>query len=41
MVNHSDGYLDGWPGGGIRLWTVIAIFAVTLLLVVISKLSEK
>ena len=37
MMNH--GY--GWMGGEMWIWTVIGILAVVLLVVVITKLSNK
>jgi len=36
-MNHTN----GWMGGGMWLWTVIAVVVVVLLVVVISKLSKK
>jgi len=36
-MNHTN----GWMGGGMWLWTVIAVAVVVLLVVVISKLSKK
>ena len=37
MMNH--GY--GWMGGGMWIWTVIAVLVVVLLVVVINKVSKK
>jgi hypothetical protein len=34
-------YDDGWKGGGMWLWTVIGVLVVVLLVVVISKVSNK
>jgi hypothetical protein len=36
MMNHN-----GWMGGGMWIWTVIAVLAVALLAVVINKVSKK
>lgn len=41
MMNHTDGMMDGWMGGGMWLWTVIGILLVTFLVVAINKLSKK
>jgi uncharacterized membrane protein len=34
-------YTNGWMGGGMWIWTVIGILVVVLLVVVITKLSNK
>ena len=41
MMNQSDGWMNGWSGGGMWLWTVIGVLVVVLLVVVIRKLSKK
>ena len=41
MMNQSDGWMNGWSGGGMWLWTVLGVLVVVLLVVVISKLSKK
>jgi len=41
MMNHADGWMGGWAGGGMWLWTVIGVLVVVLLVVVINKLSKK
>jgi uncharacterized membrane protein len=41
MMNHTDGWMNGWSGGGMWLWTVIGVVVVVLLVVVIGKLSKK
>ena len=33
MMNQSDGWMGGWVGGGMWIWTVIGVFAVILLVV--------
>ena len=41
MMNHTDGWMGGWTGGGMWIWAVIGVLVVVLLVVVISKLSKK
>jgi hypothetical protein len=41
MMNQTDGWMGGWTGGRMWLWTVISVAVVVLLVVVISKLSKK
>jgi len=41
MMNHTDGGMGGWLGGGMWVWTVIGVLVVVLLVVAISKLSKK
>jgi uncharacterized membrane protein len=41
MMNQTDGWMGGWAGGGMWLWTVIGVAVVVLLVVVIGKLSKK
>ena len=41
MMNQTNGWMGGWAGGGMWLWTVIGLVVVVLLVVVISKLSKK
>ena len=41
MMNHGDGWMGGWAGGGMWIWTVISVLVVFLLVVVINKLSKK
>jgi hypothetical protein len=33
--------MNGWMGGGMWVWTVIAVLVVVLLVVLINKLSTK
>ena len=40
-MNHTDGCMGGWTGGGMWIWAVIGVAVVGLLVVVISKLSKK
>ena len=40
-MNHTDGWMGGWAGGGMWLWAVIGVGVVVLLVVVISKASKK
>ena len=37
MMNGSN----GWMGGGMWIWTVIAVLAVVLLVVLINKVSTR
>jgi hypothetical protein len=42
MMNHTNGWMSGWAGGGgMWLWAVFGLVIVGLLVVVISKLSKK
>jgi uncharacterized membrane protein len=34
-------YTDGWMGGGMGIWTVIGVLVVVLLVVVMTKRSQK
>ncbi len=40
-MNHSDGLMNGWSGGGMWLWPVIGTLVVVLLVVAIMKLAKK
>jgi len=41
MMNHTNGWMSGWAGGGVWLWAVIGVAVVVLLAVAIGKLSKK
>ena len=41
MMGQTDGWMGGWAGGGMWVWTVVGILVVVLLVVAISKLSKK
>ena len=41
MMDHTNGWMDGWSGGGMWVWTVLGVVIVALLVAVISKLSKK
>ena len=41
MMNHTNGWMSGWAGGGMWLWAVIGVAVVVLLAVAIGKLSKK
>jgi anti-sigma-K factor RskA len=41
MMNHTDGWMSSWTGGGMWIWAVIGVAVVVLLVVVIIKLSKK
>jgi anti-sigma-K factor RskA len=40
-MNHTDGWMSSWTGGGMWIWAVIGVAVVVLLVVVIIKLSKK
>jgi hypothetical protein len=40
-MNHSNGWMSGWGGGGMWVWTVIGVLVAVPLVVVISKLAKK
>ena len=40
-MNHPNGWMSGWAGGGMWIWTVLGVVVVILLVVVISKLFKK
>jgi heme exporter protein D len=41
MMNHNNGWMNGWAGGGMWIWIAIGLVVVALLVVVIGKLSKK
>jgi hypothetical protein len=41
MMNHTDGWMSGWMGGEMWIWTVIGVVVVVLLAAAINKLSKK
>ena len=41
MMNHTDGWMSGWMGGGMWIWPVIGIAVAVLLVVVISNQTKK
>ena len=41
MMNQTNGWMGGWAGGGMWIWTVIGVAVVVLLVVAIGKLSKK
>jgi hypothetical protein len=40
-MNHTDGWMGGWAGGGMWFWTVIGVLVVALLVVAVTKLPKK
>lgn len=40
-MNHNDGWMNGWMGGGAGIWLIIATVVVFTLVVAIIKLSKK
>ena len=41
MMNQTNGWMGGWAGGGMWLWTVIGVVVVVLLVVIIINQSKK
>jgi hypothetical protein len=41
MMNHANGGMNGWMGGGMWIWAVIGILAAVLLVILITKLLKK
>jgi uncharacterized membrane protein len=41
MINHTGGWMSGWMGGGMWIYTVFGVVVVVLLVVVITKLYNK
>jgi uncharacterized membrane protein len=41
IMNHTNGWMGGGIVGGMWIWTVIGILVVVLLVVVITRLSNK
>jgi len=40
-MNHTDGWMSAWMGGGMWTWTAIGVLVVVLLVVLINKQSKK
>lgn len=40
-MRHANGWMTGWSGGGIWIWTVVGVLLVVVLVVVISKISKR
>lgn len=40
-MDHADGGMSGWSGGGMWLGTLIGAAVVVLLIVVIGRMSKK
>ena len=41
MMNQTGGWMSGWAGGGMWIWTAMGIAFVILLVVVIVQLFNK
>ena len=41
MMNQTDGWMNGWSGGGMWILPVIGVVVVVLLVVVITNQSKK
>ena len=40
MMNQTHGWMGGWMGGGIWLWTVIGLLVVILLFFMIKRIKK-
>lgn len=40
-MNHTDGWMNGWIGGGMWIWWVGGLLVVVLLAVAITRLLNK
>lgn len=40
-MNHADGWMNNWMGGGMWIWVVVGTVVVFMLVVAIIKLSKK
>jgi uncharacterized membrane protein len=40
-MNNADGWMGGFSSGGMWLWPVIGVLVVVLLVVAISRMSNK
>ncbi len=40
-MNQTNGWMNGWSGGGMWGWTVAGVLILALLVVAIGKLSKK
>ncbi len=41
MMNDAGGWMNGWGGGGMWVWTTIGLLVVVMLAVMIGKMSSK
>jgi hypothetical protein len=41
MMNHTDGWMNGWSGHAMWIWPVIGVLVVVLLVVLIIKVTKK
>ena len=41
MMNQTNGWMNGWSGGGTGLWSAIGLVVVALLAVVVWKQFKK
>jgi uncharacterized membrane protein len=41
MMNYGDGWMNGWLGGGMWVWTVVGLVVLVLLVVLVIKVSSK
>ena len=40
-MNQTSGWMGGWAGGGMWVWTVIGVLVIVLLVAAINKLANK
>ena len=40
-MNHNDGWMNGWSGGGMWIWPVLGVAVVVLLVVIVINQSKK
>jgi hypothetical protein len=41
MMNHADGWMNGWMGGGAWIWLVICALMLVVLVVALNRRSKK
>jgi hypothetical protein len=41
MMNHTDGWMNGWSGEGMWIWPVIGVLVAVLLILAMNKLFKK
>ncbi len=41
MMNHGDGWMNGWMGGGNGIWMVAGVLQVVFLVLAIGKMLKK
>ena len=41
MMNHTDGWMNGWMGQGTGVWAVAGLLLVVFLVLAIVRMSKK